>query len=81
MFVWIDWRVMVICLSELQIQTICPNTHSPSVTLSQANNLGSRVWCVYMLPKVNRLTWYVYSRATIMLYEHFSFMYRGHGKE
>jgi len=40
---------MVICLSELQIQTICQNTHSPGVTLSPANNHSSQV-NVCMLP-------------------------------
>lgn len=42
-FVWIDWREMVICLTELQIQTICQNIHSPIVTLSLANNHSSQV--------------------------------------
>lgn len=66
MFVWIDWRVMVICVWELQIQTICQNTHSPGVTLSLANNHSSQVdacvWvcvCVHALLQVNRRTWYL----------------------
>lgn len=66
MFVWIDWRVMVICVWELQIQTICQNTHSPGVTLSLANNHSSQVdacvWvcvCVHALLQVNRPTWYL----------------------
>lgn len=61
MFVWIDWRVMVICVWELQIQTICQNTHSPSVTLSLANNHSSQVdvsVCAHALLQVNRPTWY-----------------------
>lgn len=39
MFVWIDVKVMVICVSQEQMQTICQNTPSPGMTLHPATTV------------------------------------------